>query len=201
MRLHKKVKKTELQSVIKKHFLGKIFQTPPKKSRVKRAERQREIYSFKILEKKEKDVLFHVSCEAGTYIRKLIHDFGEKLKIGAHMLELRRTKAGLFDESKSTTLFDLAKAVEESKKGKDSLLRKILLPSKIITKDLQKIEVKESSLERLSHGSPIFKKDLAKRKKIKKGDAIAVFCKGKLIEVARVVLDGDVVAKAETVLI
>ena len=64
MMLHDDVKKAELQSVIKKHFLGKIKQTPPKKSRVKRVERQREIYSFKIIEKKGKDVLFAVSCEA-----------------------------------------------------------------------------------------------------------------------------------------
>jgi len=94
--LHKNIEKQELEKAMKK-FVGKITQLPPRRSRVKRQERQREIYEFRLLEKKEKDFTFRVHCEAGTYIRKLIHDLGLELG-GAHMTSLRRIKQGPFKE-------------------------------------------------------------------------------------------------------
>ena len=60
---------------------------------MKRAEREREIYDFKIVERDGKDVLFEAGVEAGTYIRTLINDLGKNIG-EAHMLELRRIKAG-----------------------------------------------------------------------------------------------------------
>ena len=94
MRLHKEVKRDELEKVIKE-FVGKIKQLPPKRSRVKRAIREREVKSFRIIEIEGKDVLFETEVQAGTYIRKICDDMGKEIG-GAHMLELRRTKAGLF---------------------------------------------------------------------------------------------------------
>ena len=81
-------------------FVGKIIQLPPVKSRVKRQERERSVYSWKILEydKEKKDVLFSCEVEAGTYIRKLISDLGLVI-CGSHMAELRRTKAGIFSKA------------------------------------------------------------------------------------------------------
>ena len=80
MHLHKDVSERKLKSTIKKFFLGEIEQMPPIKSAVKRQLRTREIYYFDILEKDKQDALFVVGCQAGTYIRKLIHDLGLKLK-------------------------------------------------------------------------------------------------------------------------
>ncbi len=71
MHLHRDISEEQLNQTIKKYFTGKIRQLPPIKSSVKRQERTREIYYFDILEKNEKDVLFIVGCQAGTYIRKL----------------------------------------------------------------------------------------------------------------------------------
>lgn len=39
-------------------------------------------------------VSFRVVCSSGTYIRSLVHDVGQKLKLGAIVTELRRTKIG-----------------------------------------------------------------------------------------------------------
>src|SRR3989344_1866530 len=91
LRLHSNISLNNLRKE-SELFLGKIKQLPPVRSRVKRQVREREIKLIKFLEKKEKDVLFITQVEAGTYIRKLIHDLGERIG-GAHMLELRRTKA------------------------------------------------------------------------------------------------------------
>ena len=70
MHLHKIVPLHKINQTAKE-FTGKIKQMPPIKSAVKRQLRTREIYYFNILEINDKDVLFKIGCEAGTYIRKL----------------------------------------------------------------------------------------------------------------------------------
>jgi len=154
MHLHKDVGETKLSEAIKRNFTGKIKQIPPLKSSVKRQERTREIYYFDILEKNEKDALFIVGCQAGTYIRKLIHDLGQKLRIGAHMQELRRTKAGPFDESSLFTLQDLADAFYFYKKeNNDKFLRKIIQPVENAVEHLPKIWVFDTTVDTLCHGA------------------------------------------------
>jgi tRNA pseudouridine55 synthase len=37
-----------------------------------------------------------VACSAGTYIRTLAEDLGREIGVGAHLTELRRTRAGKF---------------------------------------------------------------------------------------------------------
>ncbi|UCD20673.1 MAG: hypothetical protein JSW08_02775 [archaeon] len=98
--LHKDIGLSDLKKGINK-FVGKINQLPPRRSRVKRQVRERKIYDFKILEKKNQKFKFFVSCEAGTYIRKLIHDLGQELGINANMAKLRRIKQAVFTEKES----------------------------------------------------------------------------------------------------
>jgi tRNA pseudouridine55 synthase len=43
------------------------------------------------------DVKVRVVCSAGTYIRALARDIGERLQVGGHLTELRRTRSGVFD--------------------------------------------------------------------------------------------------------
>jgi tRNA pseudouridine55 synthase len=52
---------------------------------------------------------FHarVSCSSGTYVRTLAEDFGERLYVGAHLAELRRTRAGDFEVTQAITLDQL----------------------------------------------------------------------------------------------
>jgi tRNA pseudouridine55 synthase len=47
---------------------------------------------------KNKQITFQllVNCSSGTYIRSLIHDLGQKLQVGAHLVALRRQKIGKF---------------------------------------------------------------------------------------------------------
>src|SRR6056297_3629407 len=104
-RFHQEVEIETLQKEIDEKFTGKIMQTPPVKSSVKRQAREREVYEYKILEtseegnEKNKDFLFYVKCQGGTYARKLVSDLGAEIGVGAHMLELRRLKAGPFSEN------------------------------------------------------------------------------------------------------
>ena len=70
IRVHKEISIEDLQKIANE-FIGKITQMPPVRSSVKRAERVREIKTFKILEKNGNDFLFSSQVQAGTYIRKL----------------------------------------------------------------------------------------------------------------------------------
>ena len=183
MHINEEIELKKLREIIKSKFIGKIKQIPPKKSAVKREEREREIYDFKILEKEGKHVLFSVHCEAGTYIRKLVHDLGKEIG-GAHMLELRRTKAGMFSEKDSMTLLELADAM------KNNSLK--LAPVEILGNLMPRIDINKEYLEKIYNGSPLFsdfldKKQTERAKKLKEGQFIAVFCENKFIEVAKTV--------------
>ena len=199
MDIHEDIDQKKIEKTIKEHFLGKIKQTPPVKSRVKREEREREIYSFNILEKRGRKVLFKVHCQAGTYIRKLCSDLGEKLGIGAHMLELRRTKAGIFEEKDSLTLYQVQDLIEKYKKGDNEILKHII-PMEIVANHLPNIHVKKENTARILNGSPIFEEFIEKKDKLEKGIFAAIISEKKLLEIAKVVLEGKVIAVPETVL-
>jgi H/ACA ribonucleoprotein complex subunit 4 len=190
MKIHQDISLKEIEKAIKKEFLGKITQLPPIKSRVKREERQREIKSFKILEKDGRNVLFQVECEGGTYIRKLIHDLGEHLKIGAHMLELRRVRAGIFKEEKSYTLYDLEKATKDEK-----ALKEMIIPGEVITELYPIVQIKKEFTDRILHGQPIYRENLTKKYEFNDEDKISVFSDSRFIGVFKVINQDKIFAK------
>ncbi|MDO8741347.1 MAG: RNA-guided pseudouridylation complex pseudouridine synthase subunit Cbf5 [Candidatus Woesearchaeota archaeon] len=156
MHIHKQIEEKLLRKVLD-DFLGKIRQLPPIKSAVKRVERTREIYYLEILEIQDQDVLFIVGCQAGTYIRKLCDDIGKKLGCGAHMAELRRTKAGPFKEDESlSTLHDLTDAFYYYKNdGNDKFIRKIILTIEHAVSHIPQAWVLDTTVDSLCHGSDL----------------------------------------------
>lgn len=199
MRIHKDLDLEEIRKIISEKFLGKINQTPPVKSRVKRQERQREIKKFVLLEKTGKDVLFEVECQGGTYIRKLVSDLGDFIG-GAHMLELRRIRAGIFKEEKIVNLYDFEKAVDEFKKGKEKLLREIIIPAEIITKLHPVVQIKKEIASLVLKGSPIHNHFLEKKENFDIGEIICAFSEDKFIGMFKVVNSNGIFAKSEFVM-
>jgi len=185
---HKKCNIKELQELIDKNFSGKILQTPPHRSAVKREERQREVYFWKLLEANEdgKSFLFECRVEGGTYIRKLCSDLGDMIG-GAHMGELRRTKAGIFDEKELVSLDDFEDAVKEWKAGDEKKIRKMIMNAEdAIKKVLPVVEVDKSALKSLYIGRPLFANNvISKDNKLKKGDIFALFCKNEFVGIYR----------------
>lgn len=175
MHLHKDVEEAKVREVMNS-FVGKIKQLPPIKSAVKRQERYRKIYYIEILDFKENDVLFKVGSQAGTYIRKLCHDMGVKLGVGAHMAQLRRTKAGPFVEAESFSLNDLADALWFYKnEGNDKFLRKIILPVERAVAHLPKVWVLDSTVDPICHGSDLKVPGIAKvESEIQVGEIVAI---------------------------
>ena len=154
MHVHKPTDEKTLKGVFQE-FTGSIKQLPPIRSSVKRQERFRTVYYLDLLEidENQQEVLFRVGCQAGTYIRKLCHDIGQKLGCGAHMTELRRTKAGPFREDTLVTLQDLADAYWLYKeKGDASLLKKAIQSLETAVRHLPKIWVLDTCVGTLCHG-------------------------------------------------
>ncbi|MDR2874166.1 MAG: RNA-guided pseudouridylation complex pseudouridine synthase subunit Cbf5 [Methanobrevibacter sp.] len=154
MTLHDDVDEEKIYNIFNE-FQGKIYQTPPLKSAVKRELRVRTVYTSKILEISKRNVLFKIDCEAGTYVRTYIHDIGEALGVGAHMAELRRTRAGSFDEYKNMiTLQELTDAFYYwHEEGNELYLRNCIMPMERATEDLPKVIIKDSAVEAICNGA------------------------------------------------
>jgi H/ACA ribonucleoprotein complex subunit 4 len=156
MRLHRAVSESRVKAVLEE-FCSVIYQRPPIRASVKRRLRKRRIYYTQFLEQDTCNVLFQVGCEAGTYIRKLCHDIGEILGVGAHMQELRRTRAGPFtEETDLIALHDLAYMQSSWQQDKDeTLLRKYIQPMEKALEPLPKIYTRDSAVDAICHGASL----------------------------------------------
>jgi tRNA pseudouridine55 synthase len=102
-------------------FTGEIQQVPPPFSAVKVAgqraydlarsgkevdlgPRSVTIYALRVSDFQPPDLALEIECSAGTYIRSLAYDLGERLGCGGYLGALRRTKAGPFSLSQAVTL-------------------------------------------------------------------------------------------------
>lgn len=188
MKLHQPQPQQRVEEALES-FRGKIYQTPPVRSNVKRQLRVRKIYQLDLLEHQESEYsLLRVKCEAGTYIRKLCHDIGLILGVGAHMHELRRTKTGPFDVNESKTLQDLRDAwFYFQNDGTETALRKVIQPIEEITVHLPKIFIRDSAVDAICHGASLTIPGIVQlSKNIDKNSLIALFTmKGELVAFGR----------------
>ena len=135
--------------------------------------------------------MFRVGCQAGTYIRKLVHDIGEALTCGAHMLELRRTKAGPFNESTLCTLQDLKDAYYYFKEEQNEAeLRKRILPVEFAVSHLPKVWVLDTTVDSICHGATLATPGISKvESDIQTGEDVAILTlKGELVAVGKALL-------------
>ncbi|MBD3314055.1 RNA-guided pseudouridylation complex pseudouridine synthase subunit Cbf5 [Candidatus Woesearchaeota archaeon] len=197
MHLHKDADEDLIRKTCSK-FVGVIDQLPPVRSAVKRRPRKRTVYYLDVLEVDGRDVLFRTGTEAGTYIRKLLHDIGKRMKTGAHMTELRRTKVGLFNESTLVTLQDLQDAFWLWKNKKDdTLLRKAVQPMEAAVEHLPKIWIIDTTVDSMCHGAQLKVPGISKlNADIKSGNLVAVMTlKDELVALARARLDARDIKK------
>ncbi|MEM4523819.1 MAG: RNA-guided pseudouridylation complex pseudouridine synthase subunit Cbf5 [Archaeoglobaceae archaeon] len=193
MRLHGDVKEEEIKKVFKM-FTGKIFQKPPLKSAVKKELRIREIYNIQILEIDGRDILFKISAESGTYIRKLCKDIGEVLGVGAHMQELRRIRTGNFLETDSYTIQDLLDAyVFWKEEGDEKYIREIIKPMELAVANVPKIVIKDTAVDAICHGANLSIKGVSMvEKNVKRDSTVAIFtAKGELVALGKALVNAE----------
>jgi H/ACA ribonucleoprotein complex subunit 4 len=200
MRLHGEVESEKVIKTISK-FQGEIYQRPPVKSAVKRQLRIRKIYYLNVEEIEVKRVLMRIGCEAGTYIRKLCHDIGLLLGSGAHMEELRRTKAGSFEEKNSVTLHDVMDAYKFWKENNiEGPLRDVVRPVETVVENLPNVVVRDTAVEAICHGADLAIPGISKlHPGIKKGDKIAIYTlKNELVALAEALISTEEVLTKDT---
>jgi tRNA pseudouridine55 synthase len=133
--------RAEIEALLPR-FRGEISQIPPMYSALKRdgqplyklaragevVEREPRsvtIARLELLSCEAEQARLAVDCSKGTYIRTLVEDIGQLLGCGAHVAELRRTKAGPFDLSRTVTLEELERVHAE---GGNEAVDQFLLP-------------------------------------------------------------------------
>jgi tRNA pseudouridine55 synthase len=94
------------------------------------------------------DFSFRVVCSAGTYIRTLAEDIGEYLGVGAHLTQLRRTRAGQCGLNAAVSLERLAELTEAGR------LDQAVIPMADALA-MPGLQVNEEECKRLSHGRSI----------------------------------------------
>jgi tRNA pseudouridine55 synthase len=158
------VERGEFEAVLRR-FLGRIEQTPPMYSALKRAGRPLYAYARagETVDRKPRTVTIHdlrleafsggrpevdVRCSKGTYIRTLAEDIGAALGCGAHLGALRRTEAGPFKLADAHTLAALECA-------QDAELFRLLLPVDSLLAHLSPVTLDAGAAERFAHGQPV----------------------------------------------
>lgn len=196
MRMHGNIDRRRLEEV-SKEFTDEIYQTPPMRSAVKRELRTRRIVSLSLIEISGRDVLFKTDCEAGTYIRSLCVDIGDAIALGAHLQDLRRTRAGELTEDDAVSLHDLKDAFEEHKAGNSAALRKMLLPKEVLLAQMPKIEIKDSAVDAICHGANLAIPGIVSLDEhIRKGGTVAVMTlSGEGVALGRPLMDSEEVMK------
>ena len=99
-------------------------------------------------------VEFEAHCSAGTYLRTLCHDIGQKLGCGAHMSGLIRKQVGVFDQDSSVSPEALEAANVNGK------LNEVLFPVEKVLGFLPEIRIKDDFIEPLAHGNALPKSSL-----------------------------------------
>jgi len=146
----------DLRSVVAE-FEGPIYQTPPKRSAVRRRRRVRTIHALDVLEVEQRRALLRIRCESGTYVRKLCHDLGLALGTGAHMGDLRRTATDPFDDRDLATLHDVADGLAFWREdGDERLLREVVAPAERALEHLPAVTVADSAAREVAEGAPVY---------------------------------------------
>lgn len=199
MHIHADVPEETVRKAIAQ-FVGTIDQLPPVRSAVKRVMRKRNVYDIQILEISGKNVLFKTNVQAGTYIRKLCSDIGAKLGCGAHMAELRRTRAGPFTEAGLVTLHRLSDAMSYWKdNGDESGIRACVVRVEDSVNHLPRAVMKDGAVSAVCHGAPLAAVGITDVSEgIEIGSTVALFSlKGELVGVGKALMTSQQIMQAD----
>jgi tRNA pseudouridine55 synthase len=149
-------------------FRGEIEQVPPMYSalkvqgrrlyelaregvQVERPPRRVHVYELGLEAQRPDELELAIRCSKGTYVRTLVDDLGEQLGCGAHVVALRRTGVGPYQEQDMHTLAELEALAEQ---GLDALDER-LLPVDTAVADWPRIELDRDGVYYLRQGQPL----------------------------------------------
>jgi tRNA pseudouridine55 synthase len=95
------------------------------------------------------DLSIRVVCSAGTYVRVLAEVIGERLGVGAHLRELRRTRAGVFGVGQALSLERLQELAEASAVGE------VLTEMNAALSEMPAAHLTAEEARRVGHGAAV----------------------------------------------
>jgi tRNA pseudouridine55 synthase len=96
--------------------------------------------------------VFEAECGKGTYVRAIARDMGRRLGCFGHVIALRRTRVGPFDEERAVTLEEIQAAAQSEDPG--AVLR-LLDPVEAALSDIPELIVSQSDAASLTRGQAI----------------------------------------------
>lgn len=183
-------------------FKGEIMQLPPMYSairkdgvrlyelarqgiEVEREPRKCEIYKLSVEKTEGDDISLYCECSAGTYIRTLINDIGERLGCGATMTSLCRTFACGIELSECFTLEELNELKEKG------AIEKAIIPLEKLLSEYPEIQVTENQAKRFSNGGDLMRERL---RNLKENGIYRVYGNGKFLGLGELT-DTDLLVK------
>lgn len=181
-------------------FVGEIQQIPPTFSAIKiagqraydlarkgeapeMAPRTVKIEELRLLEMPDADhAILEAICGKGTYIRALARDIALALGTVGHLVALRRTQVGPFDEESAISLDELGENMHVA------AACKYLLPVETALDDILALAVTESEAGRLRNGQEVSllrKADLDRIADLESGDTAIAMADGKPVALVR----------------
>jgi tRNA pseudouridine55 synthase len=157
-------------------FKGEVEQVPPMHSAIKmngvplyklarkgitveREPRLVTLYQICLVEFVNSELELEISCSKGTYIRTIADDLGQELGCGAHVIELRRTQAGVFTEKDSISAEELV--LEKENRGLDKI-DQFLIPMDRAIQDLPEVNLPSITASHVKNGQAVLVRHLPK---------------------------------------
>lgn len=180
-------------------FMGEIMQVPPVFSAIKidgnRAydlaregaevildARPVQINDLRIVDMPDAaTTVFEAECGRGTYVRALARDMGRELGCFGHVIALRRTRVGPFDEPSAVTIDELEELAKSDNGG--VRLMQTLMPIETALRGVMELSVTSSDASRLKLGQPVLMR--GRDAPIIQGSAYAM-CKGELVAIGEI---------------
>ncbi|NKB33432.1 MAG: tRNA pseudouridine(55) synthase TruB [Pseudomonadales bacterium] len=155
-------------------FRGEIEQLPPMYSALKvdgvplykmarkgieveRELRKVTIYEISLIDFANDTIELDIACSKGTYIRTIADDLGQALGCGAHIIELRRTQAGVFTEEDSIDIESLEAIKAEA--GLAGIDQKLLPMDQAIT-ELPEVNLPSITASHVKNGQAVLVRHL-----------------------------------------
>ena len=128
------------------------------------------VLRFEISQLEAERASFRAEVSAGTYVRALAHEVGEKVGVGAHLAELRRLASGEFTLDQAVSLDRLAKLKERAESGQGSveeLLADVSLHPRRILPELPSITVNPETAGLIANGRAVNLPEFSRARQIK----------------------------------
>jgi tRNA pseudouridine55 synthase len=126
------------------------------------------IHRIEPVEYRAPDLRFRAEVSAGTYLRSIARDLGDRLGVGAHLTALRREAIGSIE---------VEQAIPLQRVGPDAVL-----PAHEVLADLPRVELDDAARKAVAHGQAVVDGRAAGQRG---SGAVALLAGGALVAVAR----------------